>query len=80
MCVRRSLGSGLARSRRPPRLPRPRRPRSRARRRSAAAPGPDIGMVLACLGLLLAAACVGGRRAKADGARRFSARALFSRQ
>ena len=39
-------------------------------------PGPDIGMAAACVGLLLAAACLGGRGG-GDTARRAPLRALL---
>jgi len=42
----------------------------------ARSPGPDLGMALACMGLLVAAACLGARRAPGE-ARRSSLRALL---
>jgi len=56
------------------------RPAPRHDAPAADAPGPDLGMVLACLGLLAAAACLGGR-GKGSGRRaRPAVRALLGRQ
>ena len=54
----------------------PARPAGHDRREPAvSSPGPDIGMAAACVGLLLAAACLGGRGG--DPARRAPLRALL---
>ena len=47
---------------------------------AADAPGPDIGMALACLGLLVAAFCLGGRGEGSGRRARPAVRALLGRQ
>lgn len=56
------------------------RPVPRGHAPAADARGPDLGLVLACLGLLAAAACVGGRASGSGRGARPAVRALLGRQ